>query len=142
MFNILFILCLPFFIILLSNNILFGICDDVELLAKYHEKYIQKEKKFLKYIEEGQCHKIYLDFGTNIGVQIRKVYEPKYYPDAKVMPLFKEWFGDEQDHFNVCSAGFEPNESHIKRLEELESSYQKVVFVRITIMSINLNYYI
>lgn len=39
------------------------------------------------------CHHVYLDMGTNRGVQIRKLYEPHLYPDATVLPVFDKYFG-------------------------------------------------
>jgi hypothetical protein len=65
------------------------------------------------------CRFIYIDMGTNIGIQIRKLYEPNLYPSALILPIFKEYFGD---HLNeVCAVGFEGNPVHNKFLKEFES---------------------
>ena len=39
------------------------------------------------------CHHVYLDMGTNTGVQIRKLYEPHLFPNASVLPIFDKFFG-------------------------------------------------
>jgi len=65
------------------------------------------------------CQYIYIDMGTNIGVQIRKLYEPYLYPNASVLPLFQEVFGNHSNE--VCSIGFEANPLHDSYLKEFES---------------------
>ena len=65
------------------------------------------------------CQYIYIDMGTNIGVQIRKLYEPFLYPKAQVLPLFQEVFGNHPNE--VCSIGFEANPLHDSYLKEFES---------------------
>ena len=39
------------------------------------------------------CRHIYLDMGTNSGVQIRKLYQPHLFPNASVLPIFDKFFG-------------------------------------------------
>ena len=39
------------------------------------------------------CQHVYLDMGTNTGVQIRKLYQPELYPDAPIHPVFERYFG-------------------------------------------------
>ncbi len=39
------------------------------------------------------CYHVYLDVGSNVGVQVRKLYEPELYPQAAVKPVFDEAFG-------------------------------------------------
>jgi len=68
------------------------------------------------------CRRVYLDMGTNIGVQIRKVYQPDLYPDAPVLPVFLEAFGINRS--DVCSFGWEANPAHSAYLRTLESSYR------------------
>lgn len=65
------------------------------------------------------CQYIYIDMGTNIGVQIRKLYEPHLYPEASVLPLFREVFGNHTHE--VCSIGFEANPLHSSYLKEFEA---------------------
>ena len=64
------------------------------------------------------CQYIYIDMGTNIGIQIRKLYEPYLYPKAQVLPLFQEIFGNHSNE--VCSIGFEANPLHDSYLKEYE----------------------
>ncbi|CAB4065656.1 unnamed protein product [Lepeophtheirus salmonis] len=74
----------------------------------------------------SDCTHVYLDVGTNIGVQIRKVFEPHLYPEAKMHPYFNKHFGGpEYRKSRVCAIGFEPNPRFEKRLKELESKYNR-----------------
>ena len=65
------------------------------------------------------CTGVYLDFGTNIGVQIRKLFEPHKFEGAQVLPLFTEVFGAER--CRTCAIGIEPNPRHTRRLDQLEA---------------------
>lgn len=69
------------------------------------------------------CDHIYFDIGTNVGVQIRKLYEPELYPDAGVLKIFDASFGKSRQ--NVCAIGIEPNPRHTPRLEAIEAAYRK-----------------
>ena len=76
------------------------------------------------------CYHVYLDVGTNIGVQIRKLFEPEKYPKAKVKYIFNHHFGAVQERRGssgriVCAVGFEPNSHFTGYLKELESSYNR-----------------
>lgn len=74
---------------------------------------------------DGYRH-VYLDLGTNIGVQIRKLFEPELYPDAKIHKFFDKWFEvPEERKRAVCAIGFEPDPSHTRRLQEVESHYRR-----------------
>ncbi len=84
--------------------------------------------KFFSYIESGICKHIYLDMGTNVGVQLRKLYQPDSFPGAHVLPLFKEHFGDTSNRKSVCALGFEPNSKHNARLDLVQNAYQKAGF--------------
>ena len=77
---------------------------------------------------DGYFH-VYIDLGSNIGVQIRKLYESELYPEAKVRPIFNSNFGaieerkDTRFPLSICAVGFEPNPSHTEYLKEIETSY-------------------
>jgi len=72
------------------------------------------------------CRFVYLDVGTNIGVQIRKLFEPKLYPNASIHQVFDRYFGNLKERTNegVCAVGFEPNPSHTFHLQGIEESYR------------------
>ncbi|KAH3693858.1 hypothetical protein DPMN_081297 [Dreissena polymorpha] len=56
------------------------------------------------------CKYVYLDLGSNKGVQIRKLYEPWLYPGAAIIPFFDTLFGKITQYSrrgDVCSFGFE-----------------------------------
>ena len=79
------------------------------------------------------CYHVYLDVGSNIGVQIRKLFEPEKYPDAHVHSIFNKNFGTIKERRKaykengrvVCAIGFEPNSHHTSYLKEIESSYNR-----------------
>jgi FkbM family methyltransferase len=70
------------------------------------------------------CEHIYLDVGTNIGIQIRKLYEPQMYAKATVHPIFNKYFGE--DRKRVCAFGFEPNPKHSTRLQQIMKLYNQL----------------
>ena len=67
----------------------------------------------------SNCSHLYLDVGSNLGVQIRKLYEPQKYPRAAVVQAFEQLFG-EPPRCKVCAIGMEPNPRHAQRLFRLE----------------------
>jgi len=77
----------------------------------------------------SHCALIYLDVGTNIGVQVRKLFEPERYPRAQVLPIFDEIFGDPKDRTQassssgICALGLEPNPVHQGHLQKLQENY-------------------
>ena len=75
-----------------------------------------------------ECDDIYLDLGSNIGVMVRKLFEPSAYPKSKTIGLFNRTLnhlkrtGSKQ---GLCALGFEPNPKHYKRLQEVEANYSR-----------------
>ena len=57
-----------------------------------HKDKILGEEGLSKHFLDG-CHHVYLDMGTNTGVQIRKLYQPHLFPNASVLPIFDKFFG-------------------------------------------------
>jgi len=78
----------------------------------------------------SHCKAIYLDVGSNNGVQIRKFYEPALYPEATVLPLFDKHFGSPSERCppgnqtGLCVLGMEPNPLHSDRLSKLQQAYR------------------
>eukprot|EP01062_Namystynia_karyoxenos_P042515 TRINITY_DN31102_c0_g1_i1.p1 TRINITY_DN31102_c0_g1~~TRINITY_DN31102_c0_g1_i1.p1 ORF type:complete len:496 (+),score=69.11 TRINITY_DN31102_c0_g1_i1:217-1488(+) len=71
------------------------------------------------------CRHVYLDIGTNNGVQIRKLFEPDLYPMSPVHTIFEQYFGTARHKWrDVCAFGFEPNPERAPRLRHLESLYR------------------
>ena len=56
-------------------------------------------------LSSPRCKHIYLDTGSNLGVQIRKIYEPLKYWSATVEPHFAKYFGEAPRCGAVCSIG-------------------------------------
>jgi hypothetical protein len=73
----------------------------------------------------SECRLVYLDVGSNIGVQVRKLFEPVRYPNAGVLPIFDQYFGKHRNkEKHLCAIGFELNPSHTERLNALETHYR------------------
>ena len=71
-------------------------------------------------LNKHRCKDLYLDLGTNIGVQPRKLAEPSCYPTASTN-IFQQVFGHAAiDARSVCIFGFEPNRNHNNRLKKVE----------------------
>ena len=60
------------------------------------------------------CQHVYLDVGSNIGVQVRKLYQPELFPNASVLEVFDGAFGRmaNRNLSQLCAVGFEPNPKH------------------------------
>jgi len=75
------------------------------------------------------CAVIYLDVGSNIGVQVRKLFEPERYPGAPVLEVFNENIGAPEDRrlpsakTGLCALGLEPNPAHREHLLSLQDNY-------------------
>ena len=125
----------------LATSVLFGIAS--YHYVQSHHKYIYRERRVQERLYTNQnvmnkdvinvldgCYHVYLDVGSNIGVQIRKLYEPEKYPNAKVHSVFNTQFGPvnlrkRKVSESICAVGFEPNNHHTKYLKEIEESYNK-----------------
>lgn len=107
--------------------VLTGTVTFVYVSAHRHSgSYKAKVTKLYQLIDSGRCDHFYFDMGTNIGVQIRKLYEPQYFEGAPVLPIFDKYFGE--DRRRVCAVGFEPNIVHVQRLNEMERAYTNAGF--------------
>ena len=73
----------------------------------------------------SSCSGVYLDFGCNIGVQTRKLFEPERYPGSPLLPLFAHVFGGPGtvQRQTTCTVCVEPNPEHTERLHRLERHY-------------------
>jgi hypothetical protein len=74
------------------------------------------------------CRHVYLDMGTNQGIQIRKLYEPQLFPGASILPIFDKYFGPQTSRLSsgtLCAVGWEPNPAHTPVLVKLEEAYKR-----------------
>ena len=78
------------------------------------------------------CKRVFLDFGSNIGVQIRKLYEPELYSynwgmlSSPLIPIFDDYFGHgRHEASDICAIGFEMNPAHTARLKSLEERFSE-----------------
>lgn len=97
--------------------------SDIDRCEKLNEDWLQHHAN-----SADGCYDIYIDMGTNIGIQIRKLYEPALFAHSQplVAPYFDKYFGDAaQRRKHVCAFGFEPNPKHKGVLRELESAYSR-----------------
>ena len=82
------------------------------------------------------CRHVYLDAGTNVGAQIRKVLEPARYPLSGAgrserqfrtaaqytHEVMQAHFGNHSPRCDVCAVGIEPNPMHAARLSKMEAT--------------------
>jgi len=74
------------------------------------------------------CARVYIDYGSNAGLQIRKLYEPHlfahFHEGNPTEPIFHSVFGENRD--DVCTFGFEAGPRHAKRLTSLQRAFRGV----------------
>ena len=92
----------------------------VSLEHLYSVEQQHDEDRIRQLLVTHRCEAVYLDVGSNIGVQIRKLFEPHKYPGAPVHSLFTETFAS-TDRCRVCAIGVEPNPRHRPRLSQLQT---------------------
>lgn len=71
---------------------------------------------------EPSCKYIYLDIGSNRGVQVRKLFEPSLYPKAATVEHFAKYFPEEVRD-EVCAFGWEPMPLHDEYLRYIMERY-------------------
>ena len=67
------------------------------------------------------CPFLYIDVGSNDGLQIEKLFEPALYASAPVQAIFARHFP--ANRMLVCAVAIEPNPAHSARLERLRQRY-------------------
>ena len=95
-------------------------CDETGGVHSIVDGYAAKKSyPIVKGKVHPSCQLVYLDMGTNRGIQIRKLFEPDLYPNAHVHSLFDKHF-PRNTRGSVCAIGWE----HVGRgpEEELEPS--------------------
>jgi len=106
--------------------------ERTEMLEKFHENLtttaIHNDCEDSLKIPENpldDCLHVFIDLGSNRGIQIRKLYESHLFPLAPVLPLYERYFGKPEDRNlqEICSVSFEPNKKHMKTLKELSEAY-------------------
>ena len=110
----------------------------------FYDAYVRKTSVVRKDISKydttypswiSKCTDVYLDIGSNVGVQVRKLFEPENYENIrlkqqqkktlkKVLNLYTEAFGSpSKRNGRICAFGFEPNPKHRNILRHLEMIY-------------------
>ena len=82
------------------------------------------ERAIYKLVSTFGCTAAYLDVGSNIGVQIRKLFEPHHYRGALATRIFRDVGFRDEMRCRVCAIGIEPNPHHSARLDQLEQLLQ------------------
>ena len=72
------------------------------------------------------CKHIFIDVGSNIGVQLQHLFEPGAKPGARMQHTFDKLFGTtvQERVQGVCAVAFEANPHHTVRLRQLERKYR------------------
>lgn len=80
----------------------------------------------------SSCKQVFLDLGSNLGVNVRKLFEPEKYAGAKLLPELEKAFGSPAERrkpeSGLCALGFEPNPVHQDRLSKIEKAYANLGF--------------
>ena len=50
------------------------------------------------------CRHVYLDMGTNKGLQIHKLFQPQLFPESGVHAIFDKYFGPYTHRFGTTTA--------------------------------------
>ena len=111
----------------------FTFCLSIYFVLKYYPQSIATNDWLKQENILDGCYHVYLDVGSNIGVQIRKLFEPEKYPNAKAHSVFDKNFGPigerRKTYSNggnlICAVGFEPNPRHTKYLKQMETEYNQ-----------------
>ena len=72
------------------------------------------------------CQHVYLDLGSNVGIQVRKLFEPELFPDSvnDSIAVFDHFFGPVAGRRkSTCAIGLEMNPTHTSRLKALEAAH-------------------
>jgi len=71
------------------------------------------------------CLHVFVDLGSNRGLQIRKLYESHLFPLAPILPLYEKYFGapETRNLQELCTVAFEPNPQHTEHLQSLAANY-------------------
>ena len=93
----------------------------VKLLVLGDPNYEAKFQSIMSKVKSGACQHLYMDLGSNIGIQIRKLYQPEYYRKAPILRYYMRTFGF--DRKSVCSIGFEGNPAHTNPLNIVQKGY-------------------
>ena len=84
------------------------------------------------------CLHVFLDIGSNVGIQLMHLYEPSSVSSVKshLQPAFNKLFGkDQSDRANVCAFAIEPNAHHSSRLQSLRDRYTTEFGARISLLT-------
>jgi hypothetical protein len=122
-----------------SDSLKFDV--DADKPRKHHNHLAKGSHKPLA----AGCKLVYLDIGSNVGVQVRKLFEPHKYPEAKILRHFDKYFGNADvrkqpsGKTGLCAFGFEANPSLERRLRTIQDAYKaqqwRVTFVAPRIVS-------
>ena len=88
--------------------------------ASAGDAYDQAVRDIDALIDRTNCTSFFLDVGSNIGVQVRKLYELYRYPASPIESMFAAAPGL-PPRCAVCALSFEPNPKHTARLTTLSS---------------------
>ncbi len=100
---------------------------EIVFQAKTHPNKTSKfDSEFGTKNELDGCYHVYLDVGSNVGIQVRKLFEPDLYKGAAILGVFDSYFGPRNptQTETVCAVGFEPNPKHSASLKAIEAAHK------------------
>eukprot|EP00930_Biecheleria_cincta_P031476 TRINITY_DN2184_c0_g1_i14.p1 TRINITY_DN2184_c0_g1~~TRINITY_DN2184_c0_g1_i14.p1 ORF type:complete len:398 (+),score=55.72 TRINITY_DN2184_c0_g1_i14:28-1221(+) len=75
------------------------------------------------------CKKVFFDVGSNVGVHVRRIFEPELYPSSPYLKILDKTFGSPEERRtdkSLCAFGIEANPKWTNRLKDIEESYGKM----------------
>merc|ERR1719347_2266967 len=108
-----------------NKQIDYGALHRVELAEQlHHHDNLEDDVDEVENPLDGCLH-VFLDLGSNRGIQIRKLYESHVFPIAPVQPLYQRFFGkpEQRNLQQICSVSFEPSSKHAASLQSLAEAY-------------------
>lgn len=75
------------------------------------------------------CRTIFLDVGSSLGVNVRKLFESNRYPGSSLLPYFTKYIGSQgwrraaAEKSGLCALGLEPSPEHQAHLQRLQGAY-------------------
>jgi len=127
-------------LVFLRESINIRVHNNKQVLEKHHFSIMKNNTHIIKNVSELKlgdgCRHVYIDLGTNVGVQIRKIYEEFVTPlstslweglwTTQATYYYDKYLGNLETRLkykNICSFGFEPNPIHVTWLKSLEKCY-------------------
>lgn len=93
--------------------------------ARVQDAIAQDARSIASLFRDFSCEHLYVDVGANLGLQMRKLYEPHFFHGADVEHTYMQLFGP-PPRCNVCTISVEPNPLHADHLSRLHEQLRGI----------------